>query len=251
MGFPGRGFQFYDDPYSSSEDSHRDSRRQRRLFAAYAQREAFVRAHHGQSSQFAGMPSFQSPFAGRGAPYNHMTGGYPQFGVPSPLGMNMGMGGMGSIGAMGRDPSIGLGMGMGMATNMHCPSRSSFLGASQMGYHQPSMFGLGSSHRTRVPFLTRHRHRGQASWSRGQRGPFSARPYSSSFFSDDDDDESDWDETTLYRQPRQRMCSSRNFGGPGYRASNRSRWMYDGYDDEDAESDYEEYCPSRRERFRY
>lgn len=250
MGFPGRRFQFYDDPYSSSEDTYRDSRRQRRLFAAYAQREAFMRAHHGQSSQFAGMPNFQSPFAGRGAPHSHMMGVYPQLGVPSPLGRNMGMGAMGSIGAMGRDPSISLGMGMGMAANMHCPNRSSFLGASQMGYRQSSMFSPGNSHRTRAPLSTRHQYRGQAPWPRGQRSAFSARPYSASFFSDDDD-ESDWDATTLHRQPRWRMHSLRSFGRSGYRTPSRSRWMYDEYDDEDDESDFEEYHPSRRERFRY
>ncbi|RMZ70042.1 hypothetical protein GMOD_00000079 [Pyrenophora seminiperda CCB06] len=265
MGFPGgRGFEFYDDPYGSSggEDMNDGLRRQRRLLAAYIQRGTFMRPQHSQPSQFAGMPNFQSPFTGRGAPHSHMMGGHPQFGVPMPQGMNMGMGGMGggmpgmvSMGAMGRDPGIGMGMGMGMPMNMHCPNQSSFLGASRMGYRQPSMFNAGSSHSMQAPFSTRHRHRAQPSWSRPQHSPFSTRsPYSPSYFSHDEDDESDWDEPAMYTQPRRRPRRFRNLGRPGYRIPSRSRWMYDGYedeDDDDDESDFEDYYPSRRERYRY
>ena len=255
MAFPDRGCQTYDDPYGSgNEDTNHNSQRRRRLFAAHVQREAFMRARHGQPSQFTGLPNFQSPFTGRGALHSHMMGHHPQSGVSSPQAMNvnMGMGGMGSIGAMGRDPGIGL--GMRMATNMHCPSRSSFLQASQMGYRQTPLFDSGSLHRTRTPFFIQHRHCGQASWSRTQHGPFSATPsYATSFFSDDEDDESDWDEASVYVQPRRRRFDIRSFGRAGHRAPSRSRWMYDGYEDEDndEESDFEYYHPLRRERLRH
>jgi len=255
MAFPGRGCQTYNDPYGSgNEDTTRNSQCRRRLFAACIQREAFMRARHGQPLHLTGLPTFQSPFTGRGALHSHMMGRFPQPGVPSPqaTNMNMGMGSMGSMGSMGRDPGIGL--GMRMATNMHCPNRPSFLQAPQMGYRQPSLFDSASSHRMRTPFSIPHRHRGQASWSRTQHGSFSATPsYATSFFSDDEDDESDWDEASVYIQPRRRQFGVRNFGRAGHRARSRSRWMYDGCEDEDndEESDFEEYYPLHREHLRY
>jgi len=203
---------------------------------------------------FTSLPTFPSPCTGRGALHSHMMGRFPQSGVPLPQAMNMNMNmnmGMG-MGAMGRDPGIGL--GMRMATNMHCPNRPSFLQASQMGYRQPLPFDSASSHRTRTPFSIPHRHRGQTSWSRTQHGPFSATPsYATSFFSDDEDDESDWDEASVYMQPRRRRFGVRNVGRAGHCAHSRSRWMYDGCEDEDndEESDHEDYFPLRREHLRY
>jgi hypothetical protein len=263
MGFPGRNFHHnrsFDDSYSSGSESHgRDSRRQRRQFAEFMQRQTYMHARGGQQSPFGGMGGFHSPFMGRGG-QSHMMGGFAPPGISSPLSMGMGMGpGMGRglpIG-MGMMPGMGMNMGMSMGGRMgrgmgHM-GRPSFVGGSPMGYRQASPFGLGSSHQSHSIFPSRHRHRGQTPWSQTRRSPFS-----SSFFDDDEDDESDYDTSSMYGYPRRRREGFRQLGRSPYQGRGTPNWMHgfnDGYeeygevdDDSDDESDLEDFYPQMRRR---
>jgi hypothetical protein len=266
MGFPGIDFRrnnrSFDDSYSSGSESHgRDSRRQRRQFTEFMQRQAYMHARGGQQSPFGGMGGCHSPFMGRGG-QRPMMGGFapPGFASPSGMGMGMGMGpgmGRGPPMGMGMMPGMGMNMGMGMGgglgRGMGHMGRSPFLGGPPMGYRQASPFGLGNSHRSPSISPGRHSHRGQTPWPQTRRSPFS-----SSLFDDDEDDESDYDTSSMYGFPRRRREGFGRHRRSPYQSRGTPGWIHgfsDGYeeysdldDDSEDESDLEDFYPQMRRR---
>lgn len=271
MSFSTCGFRpnrCYDESYGGDSDGFaRDTRDQRRMFIEL-QRQAYMYRLHNHHSSPGGIGRSQPPFLDHVRP-NPMMGSHPQFGVPSPLGVNMGGSRLGGTGVMGFRMGFGMGSGMRLGTRVSggrrrstgCSSRPPFLGDLRMGYGQSSLFGLGQSPQSHPIFTSRHRQNDQPSWPQARRAPSST-----SFFGDDEDNESGYDSSTIYNHPRWRSVGIRQLGRSPYEARPRPNWMhnyndrYEEYDDEDDEdyeeggedeSDFEDYYPVRRRRPRY